>query len=280
MKKCLAVAAVLAVLASVSVRAADAEEPTGTGFESGRHTDIDQASEVAADEATKIGFEITTDFYSKYIWRGQNLSDDYVFQPCTSLSYGSITAGIWGNWDMTSINDNDKQISELDYSIDYSDSVPGIEGLNYLVGAIYYNCIGTDAPSTTEVYGGLGLDIFLSPTITIYCDVDEADGAYVAFSVEHTVEEIAQIGDTSIAMETGASIGWGDSSYDEYYWGVDSDKLNDLTLSVAFPMEIVGWTFTPSVNYVSIISSDLRETDAYRPESDYLFTGLSLSKAF
>lgn len=280
MKKCLATMVILAVLALISARAAAIEEPTGTGFESGRHTDIDQASEVAAEDSTGIGFEITTDFYSKYIWRGQNLSDDYVFQPCTSLSYNSFTVGIWGNWDITSINDNDKQVSELDYSIDYSNSVPGIEGLNYSVGAIYYDFPGTDVASTTEVYGGLGLDIFLSPTITVYQDIDEADGTYVSFSVEHIIEEIAKIGDMPIAMVTGASIGWGNSSYDEYYWGVDSDKLNDLALSVAFPMEIGGWTFTPSVNYVSIVSSTLRETDAYRPESDYLFTGLSLSKAF
>ena len=256
MKKCLMVAAVLTVLASVSAKAAD------------------------VNEAAKIGVEITADFYSKYIWRGQNLSDDYVFQPCTSLSYGSITACIWGNWDMTSINDNDKQISELDYSIDYSNPVPGIDGLSYSVGAIYYDFPGTAVPSTTELYFGLGLDVFLSPAIKVYRDVDEVDGTYVNFSVGHTVEEIAKIGDTPIAMVTGASIGWGDSSYDKYYWGVDSDKLNDIALSVAFPMEIGGWTFKPSVNYVSIVSSDLREADTYRPESDYFFTGLSLSKAF
>jgi hypothetical protein len=282
MKKVIVAASMaLAILLSTAITAKAEETTPGIGFESGRHTTVSQAPEIPAEEAApEIGFEITTDFMSKYIWRGQNLSDDYVFQPCTSLSYGSITAGIWGNWDMTSINDNDKQFSELDYSIDYSNSIPGIEGLGFSVGAIYYDFPSTDIEATTELYWGLNLDTFLSPAVTVYHDIDEADGTYVSFSVGHTIDEIAKIGDTSIAMEIGASVGWGNSSYDEYYWGVDSAKVNDYAVSLAFPMDIVGWTFTPSVRYSAIASSDLRETDAYSTDSDYVYTGLSLSKAF
>ncbi len=49
----------------------------------------------------EIGFELTTDYSGKYIWRGQNLSDDPVFQPGISATYGNFTAGIWGNLDLT-----------------------------------------------------------------------------------------------------------------------------------------------------------------------------------
>ena len=33
-----------------------------------------------------VEFEFTSDFYGKYIWRGQNLDDDPVFQPGLSAS--------------------------------------------------------------------------------------------------------------------------------------------------------------------------------------------------
>jgi hypothetical protein len=35
----------------------------------------------------KIDFEIMADYFGKYIWRGQNLSDDPVFQPGLSAKY-------------------------------------------------------------------------------------------------------------------------------------------------------------------------------------------------
>ena len=53
----------------------------------------------AAFADDEIGFELTADYFGKYIWRGQNLSDDPVFQPGISATYGNLTAGIWCNLD-------------------------------------------------------------------------------------------------------------------------------------------------------------------------------------
>ena len=99
-----------------------------------------------------LEFEVTTDFMGKYIWRGQNLSDDPVFQPGLSVSYGNLTAGIWGNMDLTNINGNSGDFSEMDYSLDYSSTFLGIEGVGYSVGVIYYDFPGTTTKDTTEVY--------------------------------------------------------------------------------------------------------------------------------
>ena len=56
--------------------------------------------------------------------------------------------------------------------------------------------------------------------------------------------------------------------------------MQDLTLGVSFPMEIGGWTFAPSLNYVTLLSDDIRATDINRSESDYFFAGISISKSF
>lgn len=79
---------------------------------------------VIAEE--KIDFPITADYLGKYIWRGQNLSDDPVFQPGLSASYKGLTALIWGNLELTNINGNNGDFSELDYSLGYLGAVPGV----------------------------------------------------------------------------------------------------------------------------------------------------------
>ncbi len=229
----------------------------------------------------EVGFELTSDYFGKYIWRGQNLSDDPVFQPGLSISYGNLTAGIWGNMDLTNINGNSGDFSEMDYSLDYSSTFPGIEGVGYSVGVIYYDFPGTTTKDTTEVYWGLNFDLPLSPSITVYHDVDEAEGSYVSLAFGHSIERIAELGpDIPVGMEIGTSLGWGSGSYNKYYWGTDQSKLQDLTLSVSFPMEIGGWTVAPSLNYVTLLSDDIRDTDVYGTDSDFFFAGISLSKSF
>jgi len=56
---------------------------------------------VFAEDEGEIGFELTADFFNKYVWRGQNLVDDWVFQPGVSATYGGLTASFWGNLDLT-----------------------------------------------------------------------------------------------------------------------------------------------------------------------------------
>jgi hypothetical protein len=56
-------------------------------------------------------------------------------------------------------------------------------------------------------------------------------------------------------------------------------------MSVGFPVPVMGWTLTPSVNYVTLVDSDVRSADTYatasgNDDSDYLFTGLTLSRSF
>lgn len=232
-----------------------------------------------AEDSPSIGFDVSADFNSKYIWRGQLLDDDYVFQPGISMTFGKFTAGIWGNLEMTDYNGNSGEFTEYDYSLDYTTSIA--DGIDLSLGVIeYYFPSGDD---TQEIYAGLAFDMPLSPSVTIYNDIDEVNGSYVSFAVGHTFEEIAKLSEeTSIPMEVGASIGWGSESYNKAYWGAPADDsaLNDLTVSVAFPIGLGSWTLTPSVNYVTLMDSDVKKTDAYSTSSDYFFTGISLSTSF
>ena len=170
---------------------------------------------LAEDE---LEFELTSDFFGKYIWRGQNLSDDPVLQPGLSMSYGNLTAGIWGNMDLTNINGNSGDFSEMDYSLDYSNTLPGIEGIGYSIGVIYYDFPGTTTKDTTEVYWGFNFNLPLNPSITVYHDIDEAEGSYVSLAVSHSIERICELSpELPIGLDIGASLGWGSGLYNKYY---------------------------------------------------------------
>ena len=233
-----------------------------------------------------IAFEVTADFASKYVWRGQNIDDDPVFQPCISVDYGNLTAAIWGNLELTNINDKSGDFSELDYSLDYSAALPVLEGVGYSVGVIYYDFPGSTAngisvPDTAEVYWAINFDVPLSPSVTVYHDVEEAEGSYVSLSAGHSIEKIVELGpDVPLGLKIDASLGWASGSYNKYYWAIDQSKLNDLVLSVSLPMEIAGWTVAPSLNYVTLVTDDIRDTDVYGTNSDFFFAGVSLLKHF
>jgi hypothetical protein len=236
-------------------------------------------SEVSAEG--KIDFELRADYSSKYIWRGQNLDDDPVVQPGVAASYKGLTAAIWGNLELTNINGDSGDFSELDYSLDYSSAIPGMESVGYSVGLIYYDFPGTVTNDTTEVHWGLNFDFPANPSVTVFHDVDEAEGTYISLGVGHSVDKIVELFlDAPVRMETGAAFGWGSGSYNKYYWGTGQSKMNDLALSACFPIELAGWTVAPNLNYVTLLSDNIRDTDAYGTCSDFFFAGVSLSKKF
>jgi hypothetical protein len=81
-------------------------------------------------------------------------------------------------------------------------------------------------------------------------------------------------------MDIGATLGWGSASYDKYYWGTEQSKINDLVLSVSFPFEVEGFTITPSLNYVTLLSDDIRKMDTYGTDSEFFFVGIGISMKF
>jgi hypothetical protein len=230
----------------------------------------------AAEQECKLEFEITADFFSKYIWRGINVGDDYVFQPGFSATYGAFTAGIWGNLEMTNINGQSGEFTEWDFYVDYTTDLA--EGVSFSAGFIQYH-FPSVVGDTKEVYWGFGFDLPLSPSVTVYHDIDVIDGTYVSVGAGHSFGEIANFGGISVGMDAGVTYGWGDSDYNAGYWAVAESKSNDLVLSLAFPMELAdGWSFSASINYAMLMDDTIRETAG--GDNDHFFTGLSLAKSF
>lgn len=235
-------------------------------------------------ESESLNAGLNADLFSGYIWRGQRINKDWVFQPSVDLGYKTLSASIWGNIDLTNSNDQHNECTEIDYTLEQSDTLPigEIEGLNYSLGAIHYTMHGNDCENMTEVFWGFGYDCPLNPSIKVYHDTDKASRTYIFLAVEHSFDKIAEISpEMPVGMDIGAGIGWGSGHYNNYYWETDGSGLNDLNFKVSFPVEIAeGWTITPSVNYTTLLCSKIRDSDAYSTKSDYIVAGLSLSKSF
>lgn len=235
---------------------------------------------VMAEE--KIKFGLSTDYYGKYIWRGQNVDDKSVLQPAVSASAYGFTGSIWGNIDLTNKSqtapDNAWEFSEFDYTLDYSAAVPDVNWLNFSVGTIHYRFPNTIFKPTTEIYGSLSLNAPLSPSFKWFRDVDEIDGSYFQFGVGHTIEKIYAVNEKCYCgLQLGASLGWGNAAYDKGYFGVDSSQSNDLTLTMGLPFCMDTWTIRPSVNYSTMLSDSIREATG---KSDNIWMGVGISTSF
>jgi hypothetical protein len=227
-----------------------------------------------------LGVGFTLDYFSKYIWRGQNLSNGSVFQPFIYLSKYGFTGTIWSTQDWTSVNGKSGEFTEVDYSLEYTNAIPYIDGVDWLIGIIYYDPLGSQADDTAEVYGGLTFNnLPLAPSVKIYRDVDEVKGTYYQFSLGHTIEKIAKWKDRCYCdLVFGASLGYGNSEYNRGNFDVSGGKLNDLTLSAALPICLGNcWIIKPSINYSTMLAGTIRDaTD----KSDNLWFGVGLSADF
>ncbi|AQQ09594.1 hypothetical protein L21SP3_01402 [Sedimentisphaera cyanobacteriorum] len=219
----------------------------------------------------EIEGDLSVGYFSKYIWRGQAINDESVIQTGIGFQVDKIYLNLWGNMDLTDEGEKNN-FTEVDFTAEYSDSLT--EGVDYTLGVIRYD-FDEDAGNTNEIYGGLSFDMPLSPSFTVYRDIDAIEGTYFSAGVSHSFS----LGE-DMALDCAASLGYADSDYNLGYWGVDDSSMQDLALSASMPLAMGDWTLTPSVTYAAIMDDELKETDAYEPDPDYIYAGISLSTTF
>ncbi len=238
----------------------------------------------AASAVEDVSVDVSIDYVGKYIWRGLMVTDDPVLQPAVSVGTDKLTLSIWGNSELTNINGERGEFTEVDYTLDYTDALPGLEDATFSAGAIYYrfpralNTTGT----TTELYAGIGLDNILSPTATLYYDFDEADGFYASFGVSHAVDiTCMDITDGMVkALDLSATLGYGDSNYNSEYWAESTDSMNDLVITAAIPVELCqAASLITSCSYVSLLDGSIKNGTAGQ-KGDYLYAGVGLAVSF
>ncbi len=223
------------------------------------------------------GGSASVDVMSNYVWRGQNLvNDGVVIQPAVGLEKDNIAIGFWANYS-TDSGEN----TETDLTVSYSGSA---DKLSYEIGYIHYALI--NSVDTQEIYLSLAYDTILSPSVTIYYDFDEGDGAFVVVGAGHSMDV------SGYTVNCGASVG---INFDDEVMGYD-DKgdtftglyYGELNLSMDIPWGEI--TVSPKLAYsfalgdgedaIRAVNENTYMATSSGTETDVLYGGVGFSMEF
>jgi hypothetical protein len=243
---------------------------------------------VWAEEIDKPTASADVGVFSKYLWRGYELSDDsIVIQPSSTLGYKGFSLNLWGNLD-TKLDDGDpttsdkKEWTETDLTLAYERSF-GMVGLG--VGYIYYGLDGVD--DSEEIYINVGLDVFLSPTLTVYREIAHLPAWYINFGISHSFDL-----PNGMSLDLAGSLGYYYSD-DDAFVGVDANlnpttekyqNLHDGIISAGLTIPISEYfSFNPMIAYSFPLSDEadnLLTSCSFSNDSCFIFGGATLSIAF
>ena len=243
---------------------------------------------VHAEDADKPTAGVDLGVFSQYVWRGEAFSkNSLVVQPSVTLGYKGFSLNVWGNLDTHNAS-GESDYNETDLTLSYAKSI----GMFNLSGGYIYYAVEGYNPQSQEVFGSVGLNTFLKPTITIYREIAIAPAWYVNVGVSHSIEL-----SNKITFDLGASAG--------YYYS-DSDSMTEVKnpnskyrafhnglLSAGFTIPFGEYfTVKPMIAYSFALSSEADDfikrwsiDGAYTNgvvsgDSSYLYGGVTLSMAF
>ncbi len=225
-------------------------------------------------EGPNVSGSASVGIFSNYVWRGQKLSNSYVIQPSVGITYNGFGANLWANYD-SDYEDNGEH-TETDLTLDYSF---GYDKFSFDAGYIYYALEGAD--DTQEVYLSVSYDIMLNPTLTIYYDFDEGEGAFVVASISHDFE-LPYNSTLSLGASASYNINNKVMGYDLSGDDFSNFYNGEVSASVSFPV----WkaiTIEPSLAYSFPISNDAE--DAIKAisddgDKDILYGGVTITLSF
>jgi hypothetical protein len=245
------------------------------------------SSPILAQEA-KIDLNLDLPAVSKYVWRGMEINDDWVFQPSLTVGYKGFSFNLWGNMDITNFGEKyctytkncdsrAGQFTEIDLTIDYSHS---FDKFTLNVGLIDYLYPNWDnASDTQEVYLGGSFDVILQPSLTVSYDFNALDGFYLNFGIGHSFSFTDSLG-----LDLISSVGYGDSNYNSGNFGSDKSAFVDFNIGVTLPYNVTKHiTIIPMLTLTTLLDSDIKDSiknNPYGNDATYVYGGVNVSFSF
>jgi hypothetical protein len=230
-------------------------------------------------EEIKTSGSASVDVMSNYVWRGQKLSNSWVVQPSVAIAYGAFGANIWANYDSDSKIDEGNghgEFTETDLTLSYTRS---LDKWTFGAGYIYYALNG--ANDTQEVYLSASYDTLLKPTLTVYYDYDEGQGAFIVASIGHSLELIKG---TTLNLGASASYNVNNKVMGFNDKGDDFSNFYNAELSSSLNIPVTkAVTITPKIAYSFPLSDDAKEaiksvSDDHK--KDILYGGVNVTLSF
>ena len=230
-------------------------------------------------EDVKTSGYASVDTLSNYVWRGQKLSNTWVVQPSVGISYGVFGASIWGNYDSDAkIDEGDGhgEFTETDLTLNYTRA---LGKWTFGAGYIYYAL--NNANDTQELYISASYDTLLKPSLAVYYDFDEGNGAFAVASIGHTVGITKDVN-----LNLGASASY---NFNNKVMGFDNegdDFSNFYNAELSSSLNIPVWkaiTVTPKVAYSFPLSDDAKhaiKSISDDGDKDILYGGVNVTMSF
>ncbi|MHB8139452.1 MAG: hypothetical protein ACYDGO_13855 [Smithellaceae bacterium] len=254
-------------------------------------------------EEDRITGEVAASILSAYIWRGQEMTrHGVVVQPSATIGYKGFSLNIWGNLDTRSYSAGTEKYSsnytETDVTLCYSHKF-GIVSVG--AGYIYYGLAalqpgGTDPLDSQEIFATVSVDTILTPTLTIYKEIDHYHQWYATLGVSHVFKLHERIG-----LKLAGQVSYLKSEDDSTYPKFDSDSVattdkfnnfHDATITISLPVTVTKHiAITPLLTYVFPLSNDARyemkarglqgaASPSDKDSSSFLYGGVTISFAF
>jgi hypothetical protein len=227
----------------------------------------------------KVSGIASVDVSSNYVWRGQKLTNSWVIQPSVGITYANFGASIWANYDSDSKIDEGNghgEFSETDFTLSYSFSV---EKWNFSAGYIYYAFDG--ANDTQEVYLSTSYSTLLNPTLTVYYDYDEGNGAFVTAGISHSFDVFKG---SSLKLGAFASYNINNKVMGFDKNGDDFSNFYNGELSAGLSIPVTkAISITPKVAYSFPLSDDAEEalkSISDDGDKDILYGGINVTLSF
>jgi hypothetical protein len=211
------------------------------------------AEETAAAGPVEVSADASV--MSSYVWRGRVLTDDPVLQPSLTAGFMGVSLNIWGNMDLTEYKDRRYSPSEIDYTLTCSLNLPLVE---VSVGAVVYTYPGVSGEDpTTELILGLESSLPGNPSLTVFQDVDKAEGTYILAGASQTVPLGALPG-----IDVSFSLGWGSAMHNRYIYDIAGmhGAFTDAAVTVGLPLKLSETlSAAPTVSSVFRLKSEMRK---------------------
>jgi hypothetical protein len=228
----------------------------------------------AQDVAGKGSF--STAFASRYVWRGQILSEGFVAQPAVGITLGGFGANLWSNVDLDNNEEDDDGIvmNETDLTLSYT--LP-IGPVSVTGGLIHYDFDGGD---TQELYVTCALATLLNPSVSLYYDIDDGDGGFAVLAVSQAVPA------GPLSLTAGASVGF---NLDDKAMGANADGeeftglyYGEVSLAASIPL-FGNVTLDPRIAYSTALGSDGKDAIAaisVDGDEDMVYGSIAITAAF
>ncbi len=233
-----------------------------------------RAAEEVAPPA--VGATLDVPVLSAYVWRGQVLNDEPVVQPSLTVTKGGLSLNTWGSFNLTdAVTEDAAAFSEIDLTVSYSKTVGPV---SLGVGVIDYLFPNTAFAGTREVYVTASLpSLIVVPTLGVYYDFDEADGAYANLGLAYS----RGFGEL-VTLSLTASVGAATDDYNSFYYGVSDTAFNDVNGAAALTFKALdNLTITPAIQYTALLDSTIEDGAAgLYQDDDQLVGSLKASYTF